>query len=379
MRQPSCPYFGECAGCDLQDIEYTNQIKQKQRQLSRQLSIPEESILLMHGPEFGYRNRMEFIFAKDGLGLRAKDNPNQTIRIEECKICAERINELLLGINQFFNSNDNLSTQNKEGAFRYAVIRAVSGSDSVSFVLNECSPGLNLAIEKIKEYSKTSPAQNILITYTNPDDDEQTSGEFFAVKGEPALKESLLGKEFLFSAQGFFQNNTYVAEKLHAYIHGLLKNYGEPATRQAALLDLYAGVGTFGIINSPLFSQVFIVESFPGCTQSAEENLKLNNVKNASISTIEAHSIGRLRINRELYAITDPPRSGMAEKAIEQLKRLKPKAIIYISCNPYQLAKDIPKFKSYTLKSLALFDMFPQTRHMEAVAELRLNTDIIKS
>lgn len=352
-------------------MEYSEQLSEKKRQLSRLLTAPEESIAIHHGPELGYRNRMEFIFCKEGLGLRAKRAPDKIAKIEECPICAARINLLLSGINASFSSNDAFSHQNQDGAFRYAVIRATSLSDSVSFVLNERSPRLNQAIEKIREYAKTSPAKNILITYTNPDDDEQTSGEFFTVKGEPTLKENLLGRQFTFSAQGFFQNNTSVAEQLQDYVRTILEKYGFQNTKTSALLDLYAGVGTFGIINSHLFSQVFIVESFPGCTKSAEENLKLNNVKNASIYTIEAHSIGRLKINQDCYAITDPPRSGMAEKAIEQIKRLKPKTIIYISCNPRQLAKDIPKFKSYTLESVALFDMFPQTRHIEAVAELK--------
>jgi len=377
MRQPPCPYFRECAGCELQEWEHNKQLEQKQRQLSRHLTglISPEAITIHHGSEFGYRNRMEFLFYKDGIGLRSRESPNKIARIESCMVCSERINQLLATLNTFFKDNDVFQPGKQDGAFRYAVIRATSLSDSVSFVLNERSPGLPSAIEKIKSYAQTSPANNILITYTNPDDDEQTSGEFFAVKGEPILEENLLGKEFTFSAQGFFQNNTSVAEKLHEHVHSLLQKYGpQPGTKTATLLDLYAGVGTFGIINSPLFSQVFIVESFPGCTASAEENLRLNAVKNAKIFTLDAHSIGRLKIPGDCYVITDPPRSGMAEKAIEQIKRLKPKAVIYISCNPYQLAKDIPKFKSYSLESVALFDMFPQTRHIEAVAELVRNS-----
>jgi 23S rRNA (uracil1939-C5)-methyltransferase len=384
MRQPPCPYFGECAGCDLQNLEYSEQLERKKHELARLISskIKPDQIAVHHGPEFGYRNRMEFLFTKDGIGLRSRESPNKTIKIDECRICVPKINSLLTDLNSFFSDNDFFSPQKSQttqspgtqsrgaqGALRYAVIRATTQSDSISFVLNERSPGLKDAVEKIKAYSLTSPAKNILITYTNPDEDEQSSSEFFIVKGEAVLKETILGKEFMFSSQGFFQNNTIVAEKMHEYVQSLLKKYD---TRTTSLLDLYAGVGTFGIINSSLFSQVFIVESFPGCTQSAEENLKLNTIKNAKIYTIEAHSIGRLKINGSCYIITDPPRSGMVEKAIEQIKRLKPKAIIYISCNPHQLAKDIPKFKSYTLESIAIFDLFPQTRHFEAVAELVL-------
>ena len=363
MRQPPCRYFGECAGCDLQSLEYSEQLSKKKAELSRLLGT--EDISLHSGPEFGYRNRMEFLFLPDGIGLRRKNYPARLLKIEECKICNQRLNRLLQDLNQNFSYNSTGSN----AALRYAVIRATSESDTISFVLNESSPLLKEAVQKIKDYSKASPAENILITYTNPEEDAQSSGDFFVVKGESFLKEKLLNREFTFSSQGFFQNNTAVAEKLHDYVTSLLKRYD---TKNSTLLDLYAGVGTFGIINSPLFKQVLIVESFKGCTDSAEQNLKLNSVKNASIFRLEAHSIGRLKILGDTYIITDPPRSGMAEKAIEQIKRLKPKAIIYISCNPIQLAKDLKKFRSYELLSIALFDMFPQTRHIEAVAELRL-------
>jgi 23S rRNA (uracil1939-C5)-methyltransferase len=359
MRQPPCKYFGDCAGCSLQNLEHSEQLSRKKAELSRLLGT--ENISLHSGPEIGYRNRMEFLFLPEGIGLRRKDSPGKLLKIENCPICSPPLNKLLSDLNQNFSSNSS--------AFRYAVIRATSLSDSISFVLNESSPLLNVAVQKIKDYSKTSPAENILITYTNPDEDEQSSTDFFVVRGEPHLSESLLGRRFAFSAQGFFQNNTAVAEKLQTYVQSLLKGYD---TKNSTLLDLYAGVGTFGIINSSLFREVLIVESFGGCTDSAEQNLKLNSIKNALVFRLEAHSIGRLKISGDSYVITDPPRSGMAEKAIEQIKRLKPRAIIYISCNPSQLAKDLKKFRSYELVSTALFDMFPQTRHIEAVAELRL-------
>jgi 23S rRNA (uracil1939-C5)-methyltransferase len=320
-----------------------------------------DNISIFPSPEFGYRNRMEFLFLRSGLGLRQKDAPGKTLPIKKCEICTPRINHLLSELNESFTMNPD--------ALRYAVIRSTSSSDSVSLVLKDNSKDLKQAIEKNRAYLQTSSASNILVTYTSPDEDEQTSSDFFVLKGEPFLKEQLSGMTFTFSAQGFFQNNTYIANKLHEYVTMLFNNYD---TKNSALLDLYAGVGTFGIINSKLFSKVYIVESFPGCTASAEHNIKLNNIKNANISTLDARSIGRLSIDKDCYVITDPPRSGMDEKAIEQIKHLKPKAIIYISCNPHQLAKDLKKFKSYTLSSLALFDMFPQTQHMEAVAELRL-------
>jgi 23S rRNA (uracil1939-C5)-methyltransferase len=368
MRTPPCPYFGHCAGCTLQNLEYTEQLSRKAAAISRLIGT--EITYVYHDQEYNYRNRMEFLFSKGGIGLRSSTSPNKIIPIKECLICKPRINQLLNELNDFFRDNDSFQSGKAQGPPRYAVIRATSVADSISFVLYSDSPDLQGIIQKIKDYAEISTVQNILVTYTNHVEDEQYSGEFFMIKGQSFLQEELLGMKFIFSSQGFFQNNTAVAEKMQEYVHKLLAKYD---TKNATLLDLYAGVGTFGIINSNLFRQVHMIESFPGCIDAAKENIRKNNVKNASAHKLEAHSLGRLKLTGDIYIITDPPRSGTSEKAIEQLKRLRPLAIIYISCNPAQLARDIKKFKSYALKSTAFFDMFPQTEHSEVIVELLLN------
>jgi len=137
------------------------------------------------------------------------------------------------------------------------------------------------------------------------------------------------------------------------------------------LLDLYGGVGTFGIINSDLFKTVKTVESFEGCVDAAKANIELNGVKNTEAILLDAMHLKKLDLQSPLFVITDPPRSGMHQKTIEQLIVLKPKLIIYISCSIQQLEKELPKFlKHYKLKSAAIFDLFPQTNHMETVVEL---------
>ena len=138
------------------------------------------------------------------------------------------------------------------------------------------------------------------------------------------------------------------------------------------MLDLYAGVGTFGIINSGLFKEVYIVESDKNCIDAAKINIKNNSIKNAKEILLDAMKLKQLTLPKDLFVITDPPRSGMHPKTIEQLKNLKPKIIIYVSCNIEQLSKDLNKFSDYSIKSAALFDLFPQTPHIEAVVELVL-------
>jgi len=247
-----------------------------------------------------------------------------------------------------------LNSQNK------SLIRTNVGDKYISTKLEE-------ATALIEAFAKTSTAQNILVAYAPCDTEISISEDFFVVKGKDVIKETLLGKTFWYPIQGFFQNNTVMAEKMQAYVNTLLKSH---QTQNAHLLDLYGGVGCFGIINAALFKSVVIVESVKPSIDQAEKNIQENKIANAQAIVLDAAQLKKLTLPKPLFVITDPPRSGMHPKTIEQLNILQPEVLIYVSCNIDQLGKDIPKFKNYQLKSAALFDFFPQTNHAEAVVEL---------
>jgi 23S rRNA (uracil-5-)-methyltransferase RumA len=363
--EPLCPYFGKCGGCSSQHISYSQQIEAKKKQLANAIKF--EGIPVFHGKEYNYRNRMDFIFNNAGLGFRKKQNLRQVVDVENCAISEEKLNLLLKEARAFFKDVDVFDAKKNTGTFRYAVIRTPKDDSSISFVLNSDSQNVAQAIEKIKLFAETSKANNIIITYVPKNTDSSVSNDFFAVKGSDVLKENLLGKTFFYSVQGFFQNNTDMAEKLQEYVNSLLKNY---EAKDAQLLDLYAGVGTFGIVNANLFKEVKIVESAKECIDAAEKNIRANNITNAEAVLLDAKNLKKLELKTPLFVITDPPRSGMHPRTIDQLNNLNPELIIYISCNIQQLSKDLPKFKGYKLKSAAMFDLFPQTPHIEAVVEL---------
>lgn len=360
-----CPYFGECGGCSLQNLEYATQIENKKKELANIIDF--EDIIVFPSNEFGYRNRMDLLFTEKGLGIRKKGRWDKTIDIEQCLICNEELNKIILEIKNFFKNVDFFDLKKHIGTFRYSVIRTPRKDSSISFVLNSESNKLNDAIEKIKEFSKITNVENIAITYVPPNREMSISDDYFMVKGSDFLKEGYLGKTFKFSIQGFFQNNSEMAEKMQRYCNELLKRYN---TKDSYLLDLYGGVGTFGIINSELFKEVLIIESVKSCIDAANENIKENDIENAKGIVLDAKYLKKVELDKPLFVITDPPRSGMHPKTIEHLNKIKPELIIYISCNVKQLGKDIPKFKDYKIKSAALFDLFPQTNHSEAIIEL---------
>jgi 23S rRNA (uracil-5-)-methyltransferase RumA len=370
MSEPKCPYFTKCGGCTAQHIDYSLQLENSKRILSKALKF--DDIEVFSASPYNYRNRMDFIFHKKGLGFRKKGDYKKIIDIEKCPISNEKINVLLKEIRDFFEKPDYFDIHSKKGTFRYAVIRAPQKDSSITFILNSDSEKKQQAIEKVKEYAKMSSANNILIGFVPKNTDNSISEDYIVIKGSDMLKADYLGKRFFFHSQGFFQNNDEMAEKMHEYVNNLLK---EESCKQKTFLDLYGGVGTFGIINADLFKESFIVEAYAGCIDAAKINLKENNISNAKTFVLDAKSISRLDIKKPFVAVVDPPRSGMSPVAITSLRRLDPDTIIYISCNPMKFSKELKRFeKEYELKKVAIFDLFPQTTHFETVALLKRKT-----
>jgi len=372
MTDPLCEYFGQCGGCSSQHIAYDMQLEAKRKQLAHSINVDINDILVFSDKEYYYRNRMDLMFTPRGVGLRKKGDWKNFVDIEKCVIANERLNILIKEIREHFRGVDSFDVRKNIGTYRYAVIRTPGNTSSISFVLNEDSTKTGEAIDKIKNYAKVSSSENIIITYVPKQTDMSISEEFFVVKGSDMLIENYLDKEFTYSVQGFFQNNTIMAEKMHEYVNKLCYKH-ENITKNLTLLDLYAGVGTFGINNCKFFKKLFIVESDKHCISAARINIAKNKIENADILELDAMQLKKVDLpDNDLFVITDPPRSGMHPKTIDQLNKLKPKIIIYISCNVEQLGKDLPKFKDYELKSIAMFDLFPHTPHVEAIAELVL-------
>jgi len=367
-----CPYFNKCGGCTSMHIPYEEQLEEKRKILAIQLGVKEEFIEVFFDSPLGYRNRMDFVFHKKGLGFRKKNDWKTIVDIKNCDIANLRVNELLEEVRNFFFKQgeelDIFDIHEKIGTFKYCVIRTPENNSSISFVLNKESTKVLGAIEKIKLFSKKTTADNVLVTYVSPDRDVSINDDLVVIKGSSFLEQEYLGKKFKFSSQGFFQNNTVMANKMLEHVKKLISSYSKE--KKIQLLDLYGGVGTFGIVNSDEFQKTTIVELAEDSIEAAKQNIKLNNIDNVEALVLDAKLLRKVKLEKPLFVITDPPRAGMDSKTIRQLNSLEPEVIIYISCNPNQLAKDIPKLIDYELKSAALFDLFPQTPHMEAVVEL---------
>ncbi|MBW2965030.1 RsmD family RNA methyltransferase, partial [Candidatus Woesearchaeota archaeon] len=334
MAEPRCKYFGRCGGCTAQHIDYELQLSNKQKAVADAAGVEAASVQAFSGKEYCYRNRMDFLFHAGGLGFRKKADWKSIVDVAECSISNDKLNTILSEIRNHFKGAEHFDVRRKTGTYRYAVIRTPTRSSSVSFVLNPDSKNLGDAIENIKRFAEKSTADNIIITYVKPDKESSTSEDFFVVKGEDMLHEKLMGKEFIFPVQGFFQNNTAVANRMHEYVHELLEAH---KTSDAHLLDLYAGVGTFGINNASLFKGVTLVEGYEKSIETAKKNIELSESSDIEAFALDDSKIKNLELPSPLFVVTDPPRSGMNPKTIQWLNRQEPEVIIYISCNPAQM------------------------------------------
>ncbi|HUU28910.1 MAG TPA: hypothetical protein VM123_13955 [archaeon] len=365
MAEPLCKYFGKCGGCSAQNLDYRLQLENKRNSLANAIKF--DDIEVFHGKEYFYRTRVDMVFHAGGLGFRKKGSWHKVVDLEKCVIAKEVINRLIAEIRSFFSEVDYFEMKKNRGTFRYAVIRAPQEDSSVSFVFNADSIRLLQARERITSFAEVTSAENVIVTYVPHNRDVSVSEDYFVLKGGDTLRETYLGRTLCYNVQGFFQNNYEMSLKLHQYVRGILSRYD---TAGFHLLDLYGGVGSFGIINADLFHEVTIIESFPQAVGSAESNIRENGVGNVKVLALDAKRLKNVNLPEPLAVITDPPRSGMHPKTIIELKALAPRLIVYVSCNIRQLGADLEKFKDYRVKSAALLDFFPHTPHCEAVVEL---------
>src|SRR3989338_781706 len=173
MATPLCPYFNVCNGCACQHIDYGRQLDNKKSGLKHAIEYKE--IEIYADKEYFYRNRMDFLFFENGIGFRQKE-PAKRVDVEQCVIANEAINKLLKELRSFFKESiDAFDNKKKSGTLRYAVIRAPqnnSKESSISFVLNSESTKIAETIQKIKQFAEITTAENVLITYVVPEEEE---------------------------------------------------------------------------------------------------------------------------------------------------------------------------------------------------------------
>ena len=377
-RAPQCPVFGNCGGCSMQDRDYAVQIELKKKDLIADFLMqkvelsPELKVFVKQ--EFNYRNRMDFPFNSEGLGQRKKGHFEKLIHFKKCHIANTGVQTVFDEVQAWFELEkeklDVFDVVRTTGTIRYATIRSsfFSGESSVTFILNANSQKIEEHKALIESFAAKSKVANVLIGLVKHNTDQSATPAVEVIKGSAYISERLGQKVFNYHTQGFFQSNSAV---LMDIIYFIKDKVGE---QYDTLIDLYGGVGTLGISLMDMAKEVFIVDNNGLNTAAGAKNIEANDCKNVKFFEADAEKSSELGIDltgKKTIFVLDPPRNGIQRKVFKYIKSTMPEKLIYVSCNPRRMAEDIKILSAdYDLKDFAAFDMFPQTRHIEAVGEL---------
>lgn len=403
--KPVCQHFGLCGGCKWQHLDYQWQLYYKQKQVKDNLDriakieYPEITPILGCEKQYYYRNKVEYSFSNrkwltdgapagtyteeqcKGFGYHLPGLFDRVIDIEHCYLQAEPSNEIRLFIKEF-TMEKGLSYHNvraHQGTMRNVIVRCNGkGEFMVIIIINE--ENSIVRNELIPALSEKFPQIISIMLVINPKFNDTISDlPFECLKGDPYLIETMnsprIGFEDLSFRVGpvsFFQTNVYQAERLYKAAFDLADVSGDEL-----MYDLYTGTGTIALYFSRFVKKVVGIEYVEEAIADARINAQINNIDNA---TFYAGDMAKVLDDAFIVEngtpdiiVTDPPRAGMADKVIEQLKKIKAKKIIYISCNPATQARDLQLLNDlYEVVAVQPVDMFPHTQHVENIASLKL-------
>lgn len=403
--KPVCQHFGLCGGCKWQHLDYQWQLYYKQKQVKDNLDriakieYPEITPILGCEKQYYYRNKVEYSFSNrkwltdgapagtyteeqcKGFGYHLPGLFDRVIDIEHCYLQAEPSNEIRLFIKDF-TMGKGLSYHNvraHQGTMRNVIVRCNGkGEFMVIIIINE--ENSIVRNELIPALSEKFPQIISIMLVINPKFNDTISDlPFECLKGDPYLIETMnsprIGFEDLSFRVGpvsFFQTNVYQAERLYKAAFDLADVSGNEL-----MYDLYTGTGTIALYFSRFVKKVVGIEYVEEAIADARINAQINNIDNA---TFYAGDMAKVLDDAFIVEngtpdiiVTDPPRAGMADKVIEQLKKIKAKKIIYISCNPATQARDLQLLNDfYEVVAVQPVDMFPHTQHVENIASLKL-------
>ncbi len=331
----------------------------------------------MEKPEF-YRNKAIYPVGKDKNGKAIfgvfANRTHEIIEFEECKIQTKISQEIAKTIIQFINEN-NISVydeKTRRGTFRHIIIKYGMKTDEVMciFVLNE-------DFEKEEELvklllNKFKNIKTIVKNINKKNTNVILGSKNIVLYGDGYIKDRLGDYLFEISTNSFYQVNPIQTEKLYN-----LAIEGANLTKDDIVFDLYCGIGTIGIFASKYVKKVYGIEIVEEAIENAKANSKLNNIENIEFFTGDVEKTLATLIEKEKASVVfvDPPRKGLDETTVENLLKIKPKKIIYISCNPASLVRDLHKLEEkYEILKITPVDLFPWTSHVECVVALNLKS-----
>jgi 23S rRNA (uracil1939-C5)-methyltransferase len=388
-----CPYFGRCGGCRLQHVAYPAQLVYKAKQVADALErlgglrdVPLRPII---GAEeiFGYRNKMEFTVARPRrgagaeaasprgpvVGLHETERYDSVLDIERCLLQSDRMNALLAEARAFFTDRG-LTVYDQdtgEGLLRFLMLREGRHTGELMTNVVTSAPAVSELAPLVERLQAREPGVTSVIMNVNPKKASVAVGvEEHLLGGRDHIREGVGGLTFRVSANSFFQTNTRQAERLFDLV---IESTG--LTGAETLIDLYSGTGAISLLLAGRARWVYGVELAQAAVDDAAANAAANRITNCTFLAGEVRFVLPALITKGVTAevvVADPPRAGFHPKALHALITLGPRRIVYVSCNPTTLARDLGELArgGYRVEWVQPIDMFPHTPHIEAVARL---------
>ena len=374
----TCPYYKKCGGCDYQGVPYEEQLKKKQK--------GEQSLLGKFGkvaPILGaedpthYRNKVHGVFGRDKKGNVFtgiyEEKSHRIVPVEDCGIEDARATAILKTLcvlaRQFkFRIYDE---DRETGLLRHALIRVGRTTGEIMVVLVLTDPILPSKNNFTKELLRLHPEITTIVLNINDKHTSMVLGERnIVLYGKGYIEDVLCGLRFRISPNSFYQINSEQTERLYQKAIEFAGLSGKER-----VLDAYCGIGTIGMCAADKAAEVIGVELNKDAVRDAISNAKLNQIKNIRFWNEDAGKfMGRLTAGKEKIDVVfmDPPRSGSTPEFIQAVHLLSPKRVVYVSCDPVTLKRDLELFekKGWKVQRIQPVDMFPFTSHTETVCLL---------
>lgn len=395
VREPVCKIFPACGGCMYQTMSYEEQLKMKETQVKGLLqeAVGSDTDLHwegIHGSpiEFGYRNKMEFSFGdeyKDGplsLGLHKKGSTYDVLTASDCKLVHPDMTAILSSVLDFFTELGAVHYKKMQhtGYLRHLLLRrGVTSGEILVHVITTSQAEYDYAplVSRLLALPLEGKIVGIMHIINDSLSDVVQSDETRLLYGQDYFYETLLGLRFKISTFSFFQPNSLAAEVLYSIVRDYIGD-----TKDKEVFDLYSGTGTIAQLLASVAKEVIGVEIVEEAVEAAKVNAALNGLTNCRFIAGDVLKVLDDLTEKPDMIILDPPRDGIHPKALPKILAYGVENIVYISCKPTSLARDLPAFLAagYEVQRSCSVDQFCETVHVETVVLLsqRKPDDVIE-
>jgi 23S rRNA (uracil1939-C5)-methyltransferase len=392
-----CPHYGECGGCTAQDVPYAAQVAAKAASLEAILAehwhdpvpvVP--SPILWH-----YRNKIDPAFARmryeekppadfvkeTVLGFKKRGQWYWPLDIDDCRIAPDGVPDLLAAVRAWYRAEGHraLDDRTGDGLLRHLLVRDAKRTGERMVVLLT-APGAMALDGFVHAVQSSFGAVSIQRGISTGSREVAYADEVHLLAGKSAIAESLIIPDpdgprelhFQISPFSFFQTNPRATEALYSALRAWVRR-----VKPRNLYDLYGGMGSIAFTCSDLVEHVWSVESVESASIDGRANALANGIGNVTFLTQPVEKYLRVvrdgdGLAEDSAVILDPARAGLHPKATRWLMELRPEHLLYVSCNPAQLGRELPAFlEHYTLESAQGFDLFPHTKHVELVVAFK--------